>query len=126
MVAGAIAAMVSTFAIGDRAVRDQAVTLALGLPTALASISLGALLNPHIVAGDIFFILLIFGAAYARRFGMRGAACGQCGDRSVPQPGVHHQPVQQHKRGAVAAGVLVFDRPGGQLDLPHADRSGGV
>ncbi|MDX6350667.1 MAG: hypothetical protein QOF84_5457 [Streptomyces sp.] len=79
MVAGAIAAMVSTFAIGDRAVRDQAVTLALGLPTALASISLGALLNPHIVAGDIFFILLIFGAAYARRFGQRGTALGIIG-----------------------------------------------
>ncbi|MBY8878621.1 FUSC family protein [Actinacidiphila acidipaludis] len=76
MVAGAITAMVSTFAIRDKAVRDQAVTLALGLPAALLSVTLGALLNPHIVVGDIFFILLIFGAAYARRFGERGTALG--------------------------------------------------
>jgi uncharacterized membrane protein YccC len=76
MVAGAMAAMVSTFAVRDKAVRDQAVTLALGLPAALVSVTLGALLNPHIVAGDIFFILLIFGAAYARRFGDRGTALG--------------------------------------------------
>lgn len=76
LVAGAMAAMVSTFAIRDKRVRDQAVTLALALPAALASVSLGALLNPHIVIGDIFFILLIFSAAYARRFGDRGTALG--------------------------------------------------
>jgi hypothetical protein len=76
MVAGAMAAMVSTFAIRERRVRDQAVTLALGLPAALASVSLGALLNPHIVVGDIVFILLIFAAAYARRFGDRGTTLG--------------------------------------------------
>jgi hypothetical protein len=76
LVAGAMAAMVSTFAIRDKRVGDQAVTLALGLPAALASVSLGALLNPHIVIGDIFFILLIFGAAYVRRFGDRYTALG--------------------------------------------------
>jgi len=76
MVAGAMGAMVSTFAIRDRAVRDQAITLGFGLVAALASVTLGALLNPHIVIGDIFFILLIFGAAYARRFGERGTALG--------------------------------------------------
>ncbi|MEU6849576.1 FUSC family protein [Actinacidiphila alni] len=79
MVAGAMAAMVSTFAIREKRVRDQAVTLALGLPTAFASVSLGALLNPHIVIGDIAFILLIFGAAYVRRFGDRGSALGMIG-----------------------------------------------
>ncbi|MFF6961474.1 FUSC family protein [Streptomyces sp. NPDC008317] len=79
MVAGAMAAMVSTFAIREKRVRDQAVTLALGLPTAFASVSLGALLNPHIVIGDLAFILLIFGAAYARRFGERGTALGMIG-----------------------------------------------
>src|SRR5882757_10102960 len=79
LVAGAMAAMVSTFAIRDKHVRDQAVTLALGLPIALVSVSLGALLNPHVVLGDIFFILLIFGAAYARRFGDRGSALGMIG-----------------------------------------------
>lgn len=79
MVAGAMAAMVSTFAVRDTTVRDQAVTLLLGLPVALASVSLAALLNPHVVPGDIFFILLIFGAAYARRFGDRGTALGVIG-----------------------------------------------
>lgn len=76
MVAGAMASMVSTFAIRDKRVRDQAMTLALCLPAALVSVSLGALLNPHVIAGDIFFILLIFGAAYIRRFGDRGSALG--------------------------------------------------
>ncbi|SEO08953.1 FUSC family protein [Actinacidiphila rubida] len=76
LVAGAITGMVSTFAIRDRAVRDQAVTLALGVVAALVSVTLGALLNPHVVLGDLFFILLIFGAAYVRRFGDRGTALG--------------------------------------------------
>src|SRR5882757_6752963 len=47
LVAGAMAAMVSTFAIRDKQVRDQAVTLTLGLPIALVSVSLGALLGPE-------------------------------------------------------------------------------
>ncbi len=76
LVAGAITAMVSTFAIRDKRVADQAVTLALGLPAALASMSLGAVLNPHVVVGDIFFVLLIFVAAYVRRFGDRYTAVG--------------------------------------------------
>jgi hypothetical protein len=76
LVAGAMAAMVSTFAIRDKLVRDQAVTLALGLPAALVSVTLGAMLNPHVVVGDVFFILLIFGAAYVRRFGDRYTAIG--------------------------------------------------
>ncbi|WNI14367.1 FUSC family protein [Actinacidiphila sp. ITFR-21] len=79
LVAGAMAAMVSTFAVRDKRVRDQAVTLGLCLPAALASVSLGALLNPHVVIGDVFFVLLIFGAAYIRRFGDRGSALGLIG-----------------------------------------------
>ena len=79
MVAGAMAAMVSTFAIRERQVRGQAVTLALGLPTAVASVSLGTVLNRYVVAGDLFFVLLIFGAAYVRRFGDRWTALGLIG-----------------------------------------------
>jgi uncharacterized membrane protein YccC len=75
-VAGGLAAMVSTFAIRDRQVGAQAITLALGLPIALASVALGAVLNPHVVLGDIFFLLLIFAAAYVRRFGDRYNALG--------------------------------------------------
>ncbi|WP_245771070.1 FUSC family protein [Actinacidiphila guanduensis] len=76
LVAGGLAAMVSTFAIRDRQVGAQAITLALGLPIALASVALGAVLNPHVVLGDIFFLLLIFAAAYVRRFGDRYNALG--------------------------------------------------
>ncbi|MYT27632.1 FUSC family protein [Streptomyces sp. SID8354] len=79
LVAGAMAAMVATFAIREKEVRGQAVTLALGLPVALAAVTLGALLHSRIIAGDLFFIALIFGAAYARRFGDRGTALGLIG-----------------------------------------------
>ncbi|MFF6990841.1 FUSC family protein [Streptomyces sp. NPDC010273] len=79
LVAGAMSAMVSTFAIREKQRGQQAVTLALGLPVALASVSLSALLNSRVVAGDIFFVLLIFGAVYSRRFGDRGTALGLIG-----------------------------------------------
>ncbi|MYS22288.1 FUSC family protein [Streptomyces sp. SID4948] len=79
LVAGALASMVSTFGVRDKRVRDQAVTLALCLPTALVSVSLGAELNPHIVVGDLFFVLLIFTSAYLRRFGDRGGSVGLIG-----------------------------------------------
>ncbi|WP_373306880.1 FUSC family protein [Streptomyces longisporoflavus] len=79
MVAGAMTAMVSTFAIKEKEVRGQAITLALGLPVAIAAISLGALLSDQVIAGDIFFIALIFGAVYSRRFGDRGTALGLIG-----------------------------------------------
>ncbi|MEU6118607.1 FUSC family protein [Streptomyces sp. NPDC047117] len=79
MVAGAMAAMVGTFAIKEKEVRGQAVTLACALPVALASMSLGALLHSQIIAGDIFFVLLIFAAVYGRRFGDRGTALGLIG-----------------------------------------------
>ncbi|MFI8993048.1 FUSC family protein [Streptomyces sp. NPDC053542] len=79
MVAGAMAAMVATFAIKEKEVRGQAVTLACGLLVALAAMSLGALLHTRIIAGDIFFVLLIFGAVYGRRFGDRGTALGLIG-----------------------------------------------
>ncbi|WP_240802464.1 FUSC family protein [Streptomyces sp. A0642] len=79
MVAGAMTAMTSTFAIKDKGVRDQAVTLALGLPVALVAMSLGPLLASQVVAGDLFFVVLIFGAVYCRRFGDRGKALGLIG-----------------------------------------------
>jgi hypothetical protein len=79
MVAGAMTAMVSTFAIREKTVRGQAVTLALGLPVALVAISLAALLHSKVVAGDLFFVALIFGAVYSRRFGDRGTALGLIG-----------------------------------------------
>jgi hypothetical protein len=44
---------------------------------------------------------------------------GEVGDHVIPEGGVHQEPVQQHEGRASAAGVLVVDRPGGQLDLVH-------
>ncbi|MFF4258409.1 FUSC family protein [Streptomyces sp. NPDC001663] len=79
LVAGAIAAMVATFAIREKQRTQQAVTLALGLPVALASVSLGALLHSRVVGGDLIFVALIFCAVYARRFGDRGTALGLIG-----------------------------------------------
>ncbi|MER6283427.1 FUSC family protein [Streptomyces sviceus] len=79
LVAGAIAAMVATFAIREKQRSSQAVTLALGLPVALASLSLGALLSSRVLAGDLFFVALIFCAVYSRRFGDRGTALGLIG-----------------------------------------------
>ncbi|MFJ9174742.1 FUSC family protein [Streptomyces sp. NPDC102360] len=79
MVAGAMAAMVSTFAIREKNLRGQAITIAWGFPVALAAVSLGALLHSRVVAGDLFFIALIFGAVYCRRFGDRGTALGLMG-----------------------------------------------
>ncbi|MEU1106134.1 FUSC family protein [Streptomyces tibetensis] len=79
LVAGAMAAMVATFAIREKQLGAQAVTLALGLPVALASVSLGAVLNTRLVVGDAFFVILIFCAVYGRRFGDRGTALGLIG-----------------------------------------------
>ncbi|MEU6355510.1 FUSC family protein [Streptomyces sp. NPDC047072] len=79
LVAGAMAAMVATFAIREKQRAAQAGTLALALPVALASVSLGALLSTHRVGGDLFFVALIFSAVYGRRFGDRGTALGLIG-----------------------------------------------
>ncbi|MFH8342209.1 FUSC family protein [Streptomyces sp. AM6-12] len=79
LVAGAIAAMVATFAIREKQPRRQAVTLAIGLPVALVSVTLGTLLSRYVVAGDLFFVALMFSAVYSRRFGDRGHALGLIG-----------------------------------------------
>lgn len=79
LVAGAIAAMVATFAIREKQRHRQALTLAIGLPVALVSVTLGTLLSQYVVAGDLFFVALMFSAVYSRRFGDRGHALGLIG-----------------------------------------------
>ncbi|MFE2537936.1 FUSC family protein [Streptomyces sp. NPDC059371] len=76
MVTGAMTAMVATFSIKEKHRGEQAVTLALGLPVALTSMSLGALLRGHTFASDACFVALIFAAVYCRRYGDRGTALG--------------------------------------------------
>ncbi|MCL8017059.1 FUSC family protein [Streptomyces sp. AS02] len=79
LVAGALAAMVATFAIREKQRGPQAVTLALGLPVALASMTLAAALHGDVLVGDLVFVSLIFCAVYGRRFGDRGTALGLIG-----------------------------------------------
>ncbi|MFC9960743.1 FUSC family protein [Streptomyces nigra] len=79
LVTGALVAMVSTFAIREKQRSKQAVTLALGLPVALASMTLASLLHHRLLAGDLVFVLLIFCAVYGRRFGDRGTGLGLIG-----------------------------------------------
>ncbi|MFJ8794464.1 FUSC family protein [Streptomyces sp. NPDC102462] len=127
LVAGAMAAMVATFAIREKRRDRQAVTLALGLPVALVSVSLGALLSTSVVIGDLFFVALIFCAVYGRRFGDRGTALGLIGFQvyflslfvraTVPLlPGLYGALVLAFGCSAVARFVLVAQTPAGILD----------
>lgn len=76
LVTGATAAEVFSFAISDPHRRDQAITLALGLPTGLTALAFGALLAHHRLVSDVVCVLVIFAAAYARRFSGRCSALG--------------------------------------------------
>ncbi|MEU3522081.1 FUSC family protein [Streptomyces sp. NPDC006654] len=127
LVAAAITAMVATFAIREKQLPQQAVTLALGLPVALASVSLGALLNQRVVLGDLFFVALIFCAVYGRRFGDRGTALGLIGFQiyfvslfvhaTVPAlPGLYVAITVAFGCAAVARFLLVRQTPAGILD----------
>ncbi|MDQ0604163.1 putative membrane protein YccC [Streptomyces canus] len=127
LVAGAIAAMVATFAIREKQRARQAVTLALGLPVALAAVTLAALLRSHVVVGDLVFVALIFCAVYGRRYGDRGTALGMIGFQvyfaslfvgatvSV-LPQLYGTLVVAFLASAVARFALVPETPTGMLD----------
>lgn len=73
---GAVAGMMATFTVNDPEPKQQAVTLLLGFVvggTALAAASIGRGIPP---ADGVVFVLLIFVAVYAQRFGSRGIALG--------------------------------------------------
>jgi uncharacterized membrane protein YccC len=79
MLVGAIAAMMTAFTVNDPTPGGQAVTLVLAFLTGAASItvaSLGSALPP---LDSVVFVLLIFIAVYAQRFGARGTALGSVG-----------------------------------------------
>ncbi|MEU6812811.1 FUSC family protein [Streptomyces sp. NPDC046831] len=127
LVAGAIASMVATFAIREKQRGKQAVTLVLGLATALASVSLGALLSSHVVLGDLFFVALIFCAVYGRRFGDRGTALGLIGFQiyflslfvgATPSalPGLYGVLVIAFASSAFVRFVVVHETPAGILE----------
>ncbi|MBE1494777.1 putative membrane protein YccC [Amycolatopsis lexingtonensis] len=76
MLVGAIAAMMTAFTVNDATPGAQAGTLVLAFLTGAASIttaSLGSALPPM---DSVVFVLLIFVAVYAQRFGPRGTALG--------------------------------------------------
>ncbi|MGV9557023.1 FUSC family protein [Streptomyces sp. NPDC003401] len=135
LVAGAVASMVATFAVREKQRGPQAVTLALGLPVALASVSLAALLSARVVAGDVFFVVLIFCAVYGRRFGDRGTALGLIGFQvyfmslfvgAAPPllPGLWGVLVLAFAGSALARFALVPQTPAGiLLRLRHAFRA---
>ncbi|MER5883319.1 FUSC family protein [Streptomyces sp. NPDC001941] len=79
LVAGAMAAMVASFAVTEPLPRQHAVTLALGLPTACAAVTAGTLLAPHRILADVVFVGVIFAAVYGRRYGRRATSLGLIG-----------------------------------------------
>ncbi len=73
---GVLITMISARSVNEPDPRRQRITMALlPLPTALA-ITAAALVAPYPVIGDILFVVVVFGAAYARRFGPRGTSLG--------------------------------------------------
>ncbi|OLZ61883.1 hypothetical protein BS330_01375 [Amycolatopsis keratiniphila subsp. nogabecina] len=72
----AIAAMTSAFTVNDETPGKQAVTLALGLVLGAASLTAASVGSAVPPLDSIVFVLLIFIAVYAQRFGSRGIALG--------------------------------------------------
>ncbi|WP_410615267.1 FUSC family protein [Amycolatopsis sp. lyj-109] len=73
---GAIAAMMTAFTVNDPTPGGQAVTLVLAFLTGAASITVASLGSGLAPLDSIVFVLLIFVAVYAQRFGARGTALG--------------------------------------------------
>ncbi|MEV7095460.1 FUSC family protein [Amycolatopsis sp. NPDC051045] len=76
MLVGAIAAMMTAFTVNDPTPGGQAVTLVLAFLTGAASITVASLGSALAPLDSIVFVLLIFVAVYAQRFGARGTALG--------------------------------------------------
>ncbi|WP_410581153.1 FUSC family protein [Amycolatopsis sp. lyj-108] len=72
----AIAAMTSAFTVNDETPGKQAVTLVLGLLLGAASLTAASVGSAVPPLDSIVFVLLIFAAVYAQRFGSRGIALG--------------------------------------------------
>jgi len=73
---GMLITMVAGRAVNEPDPRRQKITMALlPLPAALA-ITTAALLAPHKVVADVVFVVVVYAAVYARRFGPRGRALG--------------------------------------------------
>lgn len=73
---GGFTAVVTSLAISDLHPRNQLITLGLGAPLSLASLAAGAVLTPYPTAAKLVFLVVIYFAVQARRFGPRGLGLG--------------------------------------------------
>lgn len=76
LVVGGFTAMTTSLAVSDLHPRNQLITLGLGVPLSLASLAAGAALTPYPTAAKLVFLVVIYLAVQARRFGPRGLGLG--------------------------------------------------
>ncbi|AKN18215.1 hypothetical protein MHAE_11426 [Mycobacterium haemophilum DSM 44634] len=73
---GVVITMIAARSVNEPSPHQQRITMALlPVPAALA-IAAAALLAPHQVVSDVVFVVIVFAAAYIRRFGPRGRTLG--------------------------------------------------
>ncbi|OCB40587.1 hypothetical protein A5676_10930 [Mycobacterium malmoense] len=73
---GVVITMVASRSVNEPDPRQQRITMALLPVPAAASITAAAMLASHQVISDAVFVVVVFAAAYVRRFGARGRALG--------------------------------------------------
>lgn len=73
---GVVITMVASRSVNEPDPRRQRITMALLPLPAAVCITAAAVLAPHQVASDVVFLVVVFAAAYIRRFGARGRALG--------------------------------------------------
>lgn len=73
---GVVITMVASRSVNEPDPHRQRITMALLPLPAAASITAAAVLAPHTVASDVVFVIVVFTAAYIRRYGARGRALG--------------------------------------------------
>lgn len=73
---GVVITMVASRSVNEPDPRQQRITMALLPLPAAVSITAAAVLAPHTVVSDVVFVIVVFTAAYIRRFGARGRALG--------------------------------------------------
>lgn len=73
---GAVITMVASRSVNEPDPRQQRITMALLPLPAAVSITAATVLAPHLIASDVVFVIVVFTAAYIRRFGARGRALG--------------------------------------------------
>ncbi len=76
---GVVISMISSMAFSDPRRWQQAETAGLMLVIAAVAVSLGAVLAPHKLAGDVTFVVIMTVATAARRFGPRATTLGMVG-----------------------------------------------